>query len=73
MWAGEVTISLAVAEQGRETANIELSLWPGKEEAASTSVGAWRLQLVSVDPYPREGVRTERTDFRAVVRVSRLD
>ncbi len=69
VWAGEVTVTLAVREGG-DTREIALTLRP--LEGGSVKTAHHELRLDDVSPYPGQGTHVNRPAYRATVIVTRL-
>ena len=67
--AGKVDITLAAKIDDEESGQVDLSLDPGQKDEARALVGKYAVQLLAVDPYPVNGVETERTEYSATVLV----
>lgn len=58
--AGEAVVTLAVAETGRQPAVLALRTVAGKDTA---TYGAYRIELRSLDPKPRQGGTVPETPY----------
>jgi hypothetical protein len=64
VWAGQVTVAVEVSGAGAAQRRLELTLGPDADKAQSDLDG-YRLRLLTVDPHPRAGTKTERSAYRA--------
>ena len=56
VWEGQVRIALAAGRGGRMPEAIEMTLRAGRPaDLSSVQIGAYRVELVSVIPYPQAG------------------
>ncbi|MFH1571067.1 MAG: hypothetical protein ABIL09_23945 [Gemmatimonadota bacterium] len=70
VWEGEAKVGLGVAVDGAAADSVSITLGPAAE--AFALVQGFRLQLLSVDPYPAvAGVEPARADYVARLQVYR--
>lgn len=68
VWEGEAIASLEVSRGERPPEQITLKVRAGIESQAVVAIGhEWRL--LSVEPFPRDGVTTPRADYLATVEI----
>ncbi|MFQ5350874.1 MAG: hypothetical protein ACE5EG_10565, partial [Thermoanaerobaculia bacterium] len=70
VWEGEAVVTLEVSRDDGRSRRLALDLRPGTGSEVVTVLGH-ELRLVSVEPYPREGVEPRRDDYRAAVEIGR--
>ena len=70
VWEGEVTITIGVAKNGRDLGEFEITLHAGDEEKAFASVEEYAIRLISVAPYPKDGIETKRSDYVATLEIT---
>ncbi len=62
VWAGQVKVSLKITTGGSDH-NIEM-LKKGKQKGGVTgNVGDYTVEMIEVNPYPKDGVKTEKKDY----------
>jgi hypothetical protein len=73
-WAGEVKVMLEATRttaQGSEPAELQLTLQSRREPATATvSFSGYELELLNVDPYPKDKVTPERSYYVAEIKIS---
>lgn len=72
VWAGEVKVTLEVTNtlaEGGEPVEVRLTL-QARQGPATASVFGYELELLNVDPYPKDQVTTARGHYVAVIKVS---
>jgi hypothetical protein len=71
-WAGEVTVILEAKHtlaEGNKPDEIQLTL-QSRGEPATASVSGYELELLKVDPYPKDKVTPERSYYVAEIKIS---
>jgi hypothetical protein len=71
VWEGRALATLEVSRADLTPQRAELILRPDTESAAKTIAGH-ELRLLNVEPYPREGVSPERSEYVATVEIRAL-
>jgi len=72
VWAGEVKVTLEVTDtlaQDTQPVEIQLTL-QARGGAATVSVLGYELELLNVDPYPKDEVTTARNNYVARIKIS---
>lgn len=65
VWEGEVTVTLAVAIDGEDEGDFEITLHEGDEDKARAQVGRFVIHLAGVTPFPVLDVETPRSEYAA--------
>ena len=68
-WAGNGKISVKLSKAKRDAASgtsVELNTYEG---AKSSTYEGYEVRLVSLDPYPKDGVKTSQDDYVATLMV----
>ena len=73
LWEGEVKVILEAAraeEEGEEPVEFQLTLRAG-QKPETASVFGYELELLNVDPHPKDGVTPERSDYMSKIEITR--
>lgn len=68
VWEGQVVATIVVSRDDIEPQTVELTLRPGVVPSPQTAAG-YELRLLRVDPYPREGIIPDRSEYIAIVEI----
>ncbi len=66
VWEGQVRVMIVVNEE-----EVELTLRAGRKSGASASVGAFRVQMQALEPYPEAEVERKPEDYRLQLLVNK--
>lgn len=70
IWAGNGKVSVRLSKDKGEAVSVELNTSAGPK---SSTYGEYKVKLVSLDPYPKDGVTTAKNAYVVTLMVGRND
>ena len=66
IWAGNGKVSVKLSKAGGESVSVELNTSAGPQ---SSTYQGYEVRLLSLDPYPKDGVKISKDDYVATLEV----